>query len=182
MESESSGTSSAANNVESIEKASLIIQSEGSSAGRCSPTPPLRSQSSRLRPELVDTRDQGMRIKHGILPDYNLRAGGHIHGVLFDSKSQSSTVHHAKGVSMYRRRKREQDFEHDEKSRDMVKLLHASKYELYVGVSKSSLKLLNAESFDCSYVRESEARIVSAVYNSWSEEVLTSGPGNITVS
>jgi hypothetical protein len=83
---------------------------------------------------------------------------------------------------MYHRRKTEKDVEHDEKSRDIVKLLHASKYGVYVGVCKSCLKLLNAASFECSYVKESEGRIISAVFNSWSGEVLTSGPGNITVS
>ena len=159
-------------------------QSGDSSAvsGRCSPSPLLRSASSSCRPESIDTRDQGAQIKHGILPDYSLRAKGHIHCVLFNPKSQSSTVHHSKGISMYHRRKSENDVEHDEKSRDIVKLLHASKYGLYVGVCKSCLKLLNAASFECSYVRESEGRIISAVFNSWSGEVLTSGPGNITVS
>lgn len=158
------------------------LSGDSSVNGRCSPSSPnLRSASSRSRPELVDTRDQGAQIKHGILPDYSLRAKGHIRSVLFDPKGQSSTIHHAKGISTYHRRKSEKDIEHDEKSRDIVKLLHASKYGLYVGVCRSCLKLLNA-SFECLYVRESEGRINSAVFNSWSGEVLTSGPGNITVS
>ena len=185
MESESSRTSSTTtNNAESNGRAPVInIPQSGDSSvsGRCSPSPLLRSGSSRHRPESVDTRDQGAQIKHGILPDYSLRAKGHIHSILFDPKSQSSTIHHAKGISMYHRRKSEKEVEHDEKARDIVKLLHASKYGLYVGVCKSCLKLLNA-SFECSYVRESEGRIISAVFNTWSGEVLTSGPGNITVS
>lgn len=187
MDCESSRTSSAATtvmNVESNGRAPAINnlpQSGDSSVGRCSPSPLLRSHSSRHRPESVDTRDQGAQIKHGILPDYSLRAKGHIHSVLFDPKNQSSTMHHAKGVSVYQRRKLENEVERDEKCKDIVKLLHASKYGLYVGVCKPCLKLLNA-SFECLYVRESEGRIISAVFNSWSGEVLTSGPGNITVS
>ena len=181
MEIESSRTSSVTTNVESSGRAPLIIQSGDSSVGRCSPSPLLRSHSSRHQPESVDTRDQGTEIKHGILPDYSLRAKGHIHNVLFDPQTQSSTVHHAKGISMYHRRKSEKELEHNEKTRDVIKLLYASKYELYVGVCKFCLKLLNA-SFECSYVRECEGRIISAVFNSWSGEVITSGPGNITVS
>ena len=82
---------------------------------------------------------------------------------------------------MYYRRKMDHEIQQDEKTRDILKLLHASKHKLYVGVCRSSLKLLNS-SFECFYERESETRIVSTVFNSWSGEVVTSGPGNITVS
>lgn len=149
------------------------------SSGRNNPFP--RTPSPRDQPELVDTRDQGAHIKHGILPDYSLRAKGHVHSVLFDPKSQCATVHHGKGVSVYHRRKLEQEIQLEEKASGVMKLLHAKKYDLYVGVCKSCLKLLKA-SFECFYERESESRIVSAVYNSWSGEIITSGPGNITVS
>lgn len=185
MEEDSSRASSVTTaNPELSERAPVInVPQSGASSvsGRCSPSPLLRSASSRHRPESIDTRDQGAQIKHGILPDYSLRVKGHIRSVLFDPKSQSSTIHHAKGTSVYHRRKSEKDVEYNEKTKDIVQFLHASKYGLYVGVCRSCLKLLNA-SFECSYVRESEGRIVSAVFNSWSGEVLTSGPGNITVS
>lgn len=159
-----------------------LIQSSESTAGRFSPSPFPRTLSSRGRKEIVDTRDQGPQIKHGILPDYSFRVKGHVHSVLFDPANQCSTVHHSKGMSVYHRRKLEQEIQSDgERNKDVTKLLHASKYGLYVGVCKSRLKLLNS-SFVCFYERESETRIVSAVFNTWSGEVITSGPGNITVS
>ena len=158
---------------------SPLVQSGDSCASRDSPLD--RTTSSLNRPENVDTRDQGVEIKHGILPDYSFRAKGHVHSVLFDAKSQQSTIYHSKGVSYHHRRKLERELVCDEKAKGVTKLLHASKYGLYVGVCKSSLKLLNA-SFECFYERESERRIVSAVFNSWSGEVITSGPGNVTVS
>lgn len=142
---------------------------------------PRTPSSHQDQPELVDTRDQGVQIKHGILPDYSLRAKGHVHSVLFDPNTQHTTVHHAKGVSVYHRRKLGQEIQLEEKASGIVELLYASKYDQYVGVCKSCLKLLKA-TFECFYERESERRIVSAVYNSWSGEVITSGPGNITVS
>ena len=177
MESGSSTSPSTANSRDPL------VQSGNNSVRTTSPSPfPLRTQSHRSdRAESVDTRDQGDRIKHGILPDYSFRAKGHVHSVLFNPKTQSTTVHHGKGVSMYHRRKLEQELPKHEKTGDMLKLLDASKCGPYVGVCKSCLKLLNT-SFKCFYKRESERRIVSAVFNSWSGEVVTSGPGNITVS
>ena len=172
--------SSRASNVAAIRR-SPLVQSGDSSASRDSPLPALRTISSLNSAENVDTRDQGVEIKHGILPDYSFRAKGHVHSVLFDAKSQHSTVYHSKGVTYHHRRKLEQELAYDEKAGGITKLLHAKKFGLYVGVCKSSLKLLNA-SFECVYERESERRIVSAVFNSWSGEVITSGPGNITVS
>lgn len=160
---------------------SALIQSGDSTIGRCSPSPFLRTYSSRYRPESVDTRDQGVQIKHGILPDYNFRAKSHIHSVLFDPKNQHTTVHHVKGVSVHHRRKLESELEHDDKTGDVIKLLSAWQHGLYVGVCKSHLKLLNS-SFKCFYMRESESRITSAVYNTWSGQIITSGPGNLTVS
>lgn len=143
-----------------------------------SPLP--RSVSSRLRPHSVDTTEQGMHIKHGLLPDYNYRSEGHVCSVLFQPKTQTTITHHSKGFSVYQRRRLEGTFERQEPTRDIDMLLHAEEYDLYVGVCRYHLKLLN-KSFECVYERESDSRIVTAVYNSWSGEIITSGAGNITV-
>ena len=131
------------------------------------PSPLPRSVSSRLRPYSVDTTEQGMLIKHGLLPDYNYRSEGHLKSVLFQPKTQTSITHHSKGFNVYQRRRLQDTFEGCESTRNIDILLHAKEYDLYVGVCRYHLKLLNRR-FECVYERECESRIITAVYNTCS--------------
>ena len=120
-------------------------------------SPVLRKLSSRFRPPSADTREQGMDIKHGILPDYNVRVPSRIRTVIFHPALQSSVVHHKKGFSVYARNSREKDYEDCGGGLDLV--LNAVKHELYVGVCGYHLKLLN-QSFEQTYQVESGHRIL----------------------
>lgn len=125
------------------------------------------------------TAEQGPVIKHGVLLDYSLRVGGHLRSVLFHPSSQAAVLQHAKGFHVCTRSSVEEEYLNTTETLGIERLLFAEEYGVYVGVCKRHLKLLNKK-FACFYERESEARFTSAIFNSCSGEVLTSGPGNIT--
>lgn len=122
-----------------------------------------------------------MEIKHGLLPDYQFRVGGHVTSVLYNPQTQTSVIHHVKGFTMYHRKAIEDKFDRADLAKKVDMLLFDESHDVYVGVCQHSLMIINRQ-FECVYEREFEWRILSAKVNTWSGEVVTSGPGNITVS
>ena len=102
--------------------------------------PPSSRPSSHRRPYSVDTRDQGLEIKHGILPDYSLRVCGRLHTVIFQPDSQMSVLHHTGGCGVYHRTSLQRKVEAPDMS-NVQRLLHAPQYNVYVGICKHHIKV-----------------------------------------
>ena len=102
--------------------------------------PPSSRPSSNQRPHSVDTRDQGLEIKHGILPDYNLRVRGRLHTVIFQPDSQMSVLHHTGGCGVYHRTSLQREVEASDMS-NVQRLLHAPQHNVYVGICKHHIKV-----------------------------------------
>ena len=64
--------------------------------------------------------------------------------------------------------------------RDVVKLLHAAELGVYVGICRSKMKQFS-RTFQLLYQAEAAARITASVFNHFSDEVITTSPGKITV-
>lgn len=96
--------------------------------------------SSYRRPYSVDTRDQGLEIKHGVLPDYSLRVRGRLHTVIFHPDSQTCVLHHTSGCGVYCRTSLQREFEASDMS-NVQRLLHAPQHNVYVGICKHHIKV-----------------------------------------
>ena len=96
--------------------------------------------SSYRRPYSVDTRDQGLEIKHGVLSDYSLRVRGRLHTVIFHPDSQTSVLHHTSGCGVYCRTSLQREFEASDMS-NVQRLLHAPQHNVYVGICKHHIKV-----------------------------------------
>lgn len=96
--------------------------------------------SSYRRPYSVDTRDQGLEIKHGVLPDYSLRVRGRLHTVISHPDSQTSVLHHTSGCGVYCRTSLQREFEASDMS-NVQRLLHAPQHNVYVGICKHHIKV-----------------------------------------
>ena len=132
-------------------------------------------------PGLADVREtEQLEIKHGMLPSYTLRLGSRTNTVIHYPTKETCTVLHSKGIHRYVKDQLNESFELTEVLSDVKKLLHAPELGVYVGVSTNHLTLLN-RSFENLFQVETPTEITAAIFNSWSGEVVTTGPGNIMV-
>ena len=102
-------------------------------------------------------REQGLEIRHGVLPDYSYRVNGPVLTVLFEPHTQQTTVLHGHTCDQYHRGRRRERFElgsrgeeggeqeegEEEEGREQSvwQLLYASDQKVYVGVCRNSLKV-----------------------------------------
>jgi hypothetical protein len=172
----------------SVVSASSRPQSERPS---CTPTPSLggrttpSSLSSLLRPSTADTREQGVHIRHGVLPTYTFRLGEGIQNVLFRPSVPESVVLSGDYCYSFARGKRKEKWLLEsgdgERAEELLKLLYASHHNVYVGICTNTIKLYN-EQFQCYFEARTEREVVSAVYNESSAgEIITGSQGSITV-
>jgi WD40 repeat protein len=172
----------------SVVSASSRPQSERPS---CTPTPSLggrttpSSLSSLLRPSTADTREQGVHIRHGVLPTYTFRLGEGIQNVLFRPSVPESVVLSGDYCYSFARGKRKEKWLLEsgdgERAEELLKLLYASHHNVYVGICTNTIKLYN-EQFQCYFEARTEREVVSAVYNESSAgEIITGSQGSITI-
>lgn len=98
---------------------------------------PSSRPSSRQKLYSVDTRHQGMEIKHGVLANYSFRVGGCLRTVIVQPNTQTFMLHHTRGCSVYQRSSLQGEFEPGEADT----LLYAPEHCLYVGICKYHVKV-----------------------------------------
>ena len=82
-----------------------------------------------------------MVIKHGVLPDYSFRVGGHLRTVIFHPRSQAAVLQHAKGFHVYTRSSVEEEYPSAAETLGIERLLFAEEQGVYIGVCKRHLKV-----------------------------------------
>lgn len=124
----------------------------------------------------------GLDIHHGLQPDYTLRVGGRISTVMYSPNTQDCLIYHSKGVDNFTQSEHKESFRlSDEWSSDSKHMLYAVQFEVYVSIGKHQLSLLD-KSFRVLSTVDSAQKVSAAVFNFFSEEVITAGPGYISVS
>lgn len=129
---------------------------------------------------LTHTLPPGLELKHGLIPDYQCRVNAHIKSIIFHPQDQSTVVHHTKGFAVYNRNGLEKTADSADLAKAIDRLLYEETHSVYVGVAKERLLLLDTD-FQVVCECEVEGRILDAVVNTWTGEVVTGGPGNISV-
>ncbi len=81
---------------------------------------------------------------------------------------------------MYSRGRLEKSADSADLAKRVDKLLYDEVHRVYVGVTEEALLLINTE-FQCVYECVVERSVLHAVINPWTGEVITGGPGHITV-
>ena len=113
-----------------------------------SPYPSSSRPSSRQKLYSVDTRHQGMEIKHGVLADYSFRVGGRLRTVIVQPDTQTCVLHHTRGCSVYQGRSLQGEFEPGE----VDTLLYAPEHCLFVGVCKYHIKVQWSKWWSLTYI------------------------------
>ena len=88
-------------------------------------------------------REQGMRIRHGVLPTYTYRVGEKIRNALFWPAVPESLVLSGDSCSAFVRGRRREKWSlaSGETQEEVFKLLYASHHNVYVGVCRNAVKV-----------------------------------------
>ena len=87
-----------------------------------------------------------MHIRHGVLPTYTFRVGEGIQNVLFRPAVPESVVLSGDSCSSFVRGRRREKWllatgDGEERQEELLKLLHASHLNVYVGVCKNAIQV-----------------------------------------
>lgn len=135
---------------------------------------------SHITHSLINAHPPGLELKHGLISDYQHRVAAHVKSVIFHPGSQLTIVHHTKGFAVYSRNGLEKTADSADLAKSIDRLLYEETHDVYVGVARAGLMLLDRE-FEVLYECVVEDKILDAVVNTWTGEVVTGGHGNISV-